>query len=489
MKLSIRRKMILAFAVFILGGSLIWYLNYYNHNLLNRKLQILEKKETLFNTVLEARRYEKNYFLYMDQTNLQDAIAYIEQAEKILIDIIETYGKYTLDKNLEANLNDLRRYARSLKELLDFYKGGESPRVNELFFRKFSQHQLEIRELGKTITGNMETMLIRERQYVNRLIEKSNLYHFMALGGILALSLLTILFFTFSVNRPLKAIEDAIHKIVVGDYQNIPHISTGDEFESLVTSLNNMISELNRRSEQLLQSRKLASLGTLTSGVAHELNNPLNNISTSVQILIEELDEGDLAYQKELLRETEKQIDRARDIVRALLEFSRERSFSLKRVRFKDLVADTLKLIKGELPASVQLNVEVSEDSEGVMDRRRIQQVLLNLIINGVQAMKEGGVLSIRTCGQNSNKEICFQVQDTGKGIPAEELPKIFDPFFTTKEIGEGTGLGLSITHSIIEQHGGRIEVESKPGEGTIFTVCLPTHPQKPKEKDAISLS
>ena len=106
-----------------------------------------------------------------------------------------------------------------------------------------------------------------------------------------------------------------------------------------------MINELNRRNEQLIQTKKLASLGTLTSGVAHELNNPLNNISTSIQILLEELEEADLEFKRELLIETEKQVERARDIVRALLEFSRERSFRLRRVRFKELVESTIKLI------------------------------------------------------------------------------------------------------------------------------------------------
>jgi len=140
----------------------------------------------------------------------------------------------------------------------------------------------------------------------------------------------------------------------------------------------------------------MASLGTLTSGVAHELNNPLNNISTSVQILLEELEDEDLAYKKELLTETEGQIQRARDIVRALLDFSRERSFKLKKVKFTDLVENTLKLIKGEIPTNVQLAVDVPSDIEGDMDPRRIEQVLINLILNGIQAMEQGGSLSIK---------------------------------------------------------------------------------------------
>jgi signal transduction histidine kinase len=261
------------------------------------------------------------------------------------------------------------------------------------------------------------------------------------------------------------------------------------EFESLVGSLNKMISMLNRRSEDLIQAKKLAALGTLTSGVAHELNNPLNNISTSMQILLEELEEPDLDYQRQLLTDAEKEVERARDIVRALLEFSRQRAFSIKTVLLRPLVDDTIRLIKGELPASVKLLVDVPDDIQAMVDFRRIQQVLLNLIFNAIQAMENGGTLSI-SAQRYGTDTFYVRVSDTGKGIPPEVLRKIFDPFFSTKTTRrrsdgntlaydafldhEGTGLGLAICHGIVKKHGGRIDVQSQPGEGTTFTVYLP---------------
>lgn len=474
MRISIRKKITITLSLFLLMGGAMWFLNYYKHYVLNQKLQILEKKDDLFNTILEARRYEKNYFLYMETNSLEDSLSYALQAEEKLVKIIENYGRYTLDKTLDNKLNNLRQYEKALAALLVLHQKKGSPITNPDLIETFSKRQETIRTLARNITEDMEKILNQERRYVNQLIGESKIYHLLALVGIFALSILTVLIFIFNVNRPLKSIENGIHKIIEGDYKNIPAISTGDEFESLVASLNNMISELNKRSDQLVQKEKMASLGTLTSGVAHELNNPLNNISTSIQILLEELEDADLEYKKGLLTETEGQIQRARDIVRALLEFSRERSFSLHQVYFKDLVDNTLKLIKGEVPTHVQLFVDVPDDIQGEMDPRRIEQVLINFILNGIQAMEEAGILSIRACRKDNEAGFCFEVSDTGKGIPPEDLGKIFDPFFTTKDVGKGSGLGLSVSHGIIEQHGGRIEVKSEVGKGTTFTVFLP---------------
>jgi signal transduction histidine kinase len=218
----------------------------------------------------------------------------------------------------------------------------------------------------------------------------------------------------------------------------------------------------------------MASLGTLTSGVAHELNNPINNISTTIQILLEELEEGDTEYQRMQLEEVERQVERARDIVRALLEFSRETDFSIQQVFLQDLIENTLKLIRGEVPADVEVETDLPPDIQIALDPRTIQQVLINLIINGIQAMPDGGRLQIRGFESPVDKGVCIQIQDMGIGISPDDLPKIFDPFFSTKEVGHGTGLGLSVSHGIVKKHGGRIDVQSVPGEGTTFTIFLP---------------
>ncbi len=474
MKLSFKRKVILHFPTFMIISLIALVFSYYSHYVLNQKLQIIEKKDTLFNIILEARRYEKNYFLDLSRDHIEKALSYATRAEDLLNDVTHRYGKYTLAKNLKDIIADLLGYERSLTALLNFHEKDGAMKVDMDGIEKFQADRAAVQQKGRKITTEFENMIIEERRFIQGLIEKSKIYHTISLAAIFLLSILTTLFLIIKVNRPLKSIEDAVFKIARGQFTNIPTLSTGDEFESLVNSLNLMINELNARNQQILQTEKLASLGTLTSGVAHELNNPLNNISTSVQILLEEMEDDFPEFKKELLIETEKQVERARDTVKALLEFSREKNFTPETVNFSELVEQTIKLTKAEIPASIQLKIDVPKTIQIRIDPQRIQQVLINLIVNAVHAMEKGGVLNIAGFMQNGGRQFCFQVSDTGIGIPEENIKKIFDPFFTTKDIGVGTGLGLSTSHGIIEQHGGKIEVISEPGKGTTFTVALP---------------
>ena len=467
MKISIRKKIFLAFAIFIGLSALIWARSYYSQYILNQKIQIIERKYDLFNAILEARRYEKNYFLSFDKENIVQALDYVRHAEEILRNILTVYSKYTLAKNLDQRITELVTYKESLVDLLKLQEEGHlvvSPVTIEL-----------IRKQGKILTSELEKIVKKESQFVKDLIGKSKTIHFLALVPVFILSVLIALFLVFNVNRPLKTIENAITKIASGDFENIPEIKTGDEFESLVVSLNNMIDELNKRSKQLVQAQKLASLGRLTSGVAHELNNPLNNISTSIQILIEEIEEDGLEYKKELLVGAEKEVERGKEIVRSLLEFARERTLTLKQVNFLDLVNSAIKHVKSEIPDNIRLKVEVPDNIQATVGLR-IRSVMINLITNAVHAMKDGGEITIKAKNEFDREGFSFQVIDTGEGIPQNIITKIFDPFFTTKDVGKGSGLGLSITYGIMEQHSGNISVSSEVGKGTTFTCFLPFH-------------
>ena len=473
MKISIRGKIFLAFLIFISLSALIWARSYYSQYILNQKIQIIERKYDLFNSILEARRYEKNYFLSFDKENIVQALDYARQAEEILRDILTKYGKYTLAKNLDQSITELVTYKESLVNLLKLQEEGHlvvPPDTIEL-----------IRTQGRILTSELEKIVKKESEFTRDLIGKSKTIHFLALIPVFILSVLIALFLVFNVNRPLKTIGNAITEISRGDFNNIPEIKTGDEFESLVTSLNNMLSELNKRSRQLIQAQKLASLGRLTSGVAHELNNPLNNISTSIQILIEEIEEDDLEYKKELLVGAEKEVERGKEIVRSLLEFARERTLTLKQVNFKDLVDSAIKHVKSEIPDNIHLKMEVPNNIQATVGLR-IKSVIINLITNAVHAMKDGGEITIKAKNEFDKDGFSFQVIDTGEGIPQNIITKVFDPFFTTKEVGKGSGLGLSITYGIMEQHSGNISVSSEVGKGTTFTCFLPFHQSEQQE-------
>jgi len=213
----------------------------------------------------------------------------------------------------------------------------------------------------------------------------------------------------------------------------------------------------------------------LTSGVAHQLNNPLNNISTSCQILMEEGTEADPVFTRKLLGNIDQEVARARDIVKGLLEFSRAKEFELKPTVLAEVVERSVRLVSSQVPAGVEILREVPPKLVLPMDAQRMQEVFINLFINALQAIKGcSGRITISARPDPERGQVVVTVADTGIGIGPEDLARIFDPFFTTKEVGKGTGLGLSIVFGIVEQHQGEITVESAPGQGASFILRLP---------------
>jgi hypothetical protein len=223
---------------------------------------------------------------------------------------------------------------------------------------------------------------------------------------------------------------------------------------------------------QLRQSDRLASVGLLAAGVAHEVNTPLAGISGYVQMLQRKIPKSDPRHP--ILEKIEKQTFRASRIVNNLLNFSRQQPSEMQALDVNDLVSETLAL--AELPLSKR-NVRVETDLAETLppvwgDPGKLQQVLMNLVLNARDSMPNGGDLRIHTARHNG--EVVVEVADTGAGIAAEEINKIYDPFFTTKGTSKGTGLGLSVSYGIIQEHRGTITVRSEPGNGTCFRVALP---------------
>lgn len=247
------------------------------------------------------------------------------------------------------------------------------------------------------------------------------------------------------------------------------------QLELTVDELRISHDELKKAQDELVHSEKLASLGQLSAGVAHELNNPLGGILLFSNLLLEKLQEqADNAVPEEL-DVIVKEATRCRNIVRGLLDFARQSKLQKTRIKIEELLAEIVAIERRTAQASVHF--EVAYDPElppTMLDPVQIRQALTNIIHNGVEAMAHGGTLTVKTRYLSPSQQAEIIISDTGVGIPEENLPKLFTPFYTTKGIGKGTGLGLAISYGIVKMHRGGISVQSNPGKGTLFTILLP---------------
>ena len=243
------------------------------------------------------------------------------------------------------------------------------------------------------------------------------------------------------------------------------------------------ITERKKMERQILQADRLASLGELSAGVAHEINNPLGLILGYTQLLLQDEPEDTQVFQD--LKIVEKYTKNCKKIVEDLLKFTRTSETRMQTIHVNALIEDIVEVVRHQFElAHVTIDVDLSSDipaCEG--DEEKLKQVFMNLLMNAQQAIEETGHIQVRTARDRDAGEIVITVTDTGSGMPPEIQDKIFDPFFTTKPTGKGTGLGLSVSYGIVQEHGGRINVESRPGEGTTFVIALPVKERADAER------
>jgi signal transduction histidine kinase len=306
-------------------------------------------------------------------------------------------------------------------------------------------------------------------------------YLVMSVITALVPNLLLLLLVLRSVSRPLQRITLAAVEVTKGAYgTEVDLRNSNDEIGLLATSFNEMsrkmaldIDELKRLNEQLIRAEKLAAMGTLAAGVAHEVNNPLASISSLVQML--QVQEGHSVDTREALNLISTQIDRIKQVTNDMTNFARSRPEARAAGDVNEIVRTSLRLAKFD--KSFQDLTVVSELAAGlpeiVADEDQLQQVFLNLLLNARDAMPEGGTLTVTS--RVAGDSVCVDIADTGTGIPDESKKEIFDPFFTTKAPGRGTGLGLAVCYAIITGHSGSIDVSNNSPTGTRFTVSLPT--------------
>lgn len=302
-----------------------------------------------------------------------------------------------------------------------------------------------------------------------------------------------------SVSRPVRALVDGTKKIATGNLGYTLKIDSKDEIGELADSFNRMTKdleeaqkelrewskvlekrveertfELKKTQEQLVQSEKLASLGKLAAGIAHEINNPLTGVLTYSSLLLK--DEKVDPQMKEDLEVIVNETTRCRRIVKGLLEFARQTEPSKSPADINKVLEETLSLIQHQaIFHNVKVEKKLREALPKVMvDVDQIKQVFVNIILNAAEAMSQGGTLTIESDLDSEKRFVLISFTDTGCGISEENLSKIFDPFFTTKRSGKGTGLGLSVSYGIIQRHNGFLEVKSQLGKGSTLTIKLP---------------
>jgi two-component system NtrC family sensor kinase len=323
----------------------------------------------------------------------------------------------------------------------------------------------------------------------------------VAIGAIIIITFVAILM-AKKISAPLKKLEEVSKRIENGDYRANFSIKAPREIMNLSVSLNQMAKELDRErteleswnerletkvmerteelkkiNEQLFRSEKLASLGKLAAGVAHEINNPLTGVLTNSSLMLEDLKEDD--PMREDVQVIVNETIRCREIVKRLLDFARQTKPQKKLTNINSLIENIILLVRNQTSfRNINIQKSLNEDIPIIMaDLDQIQQVFINLILNASEAMPKGGELYIASRFSKNMDYIEVEFKDSGCGISAKDSEKIFDPFYTTKE--HGTGLGLSISYGIIERHGGNITVDSAEGKGTTFIIHLPVNSEE----------
>jgi len=295
------------------------------------------------------------------------------------------------------------------------------------------------------------------------------------LAAALLLSAAIALHLGRSITRPIHALVAGTERVGGGDLRTRIRLDSRDEFAALAESFNRMTGELGARQEELLRAEKLASLGQLAAGVAHQLNNPLAVILGYVRLL-REPDARGRAELDEQLAIVEEETRECQGIVRSLLTLARPGTLMPETVDLRELVEEALRHFRRyHVPTGVEVHLQVPSQPLPVRtDRDRLRQAVLNLLMNGAEAMPGGGLLGVscRRVARNGRTATVLSVQDEGVGIPREALGRIFDPYFSTKR--GGTGLGLTLTHGIVKALGGWIRAESEVGRGSRFTIVLP---------------
>lgn len=457
---SLRRKITLgytAFAILLVGLSVRSLVELHQ---IEQQIKAGGRIAEFFDVALEIRRFEKNFFLYHQLQDVRENTTYLARARQLLDENRATFIELAPAVRVDGLRTRIDRYAAQMSAYI------QNPRDDAV--------GRTIRVLGLDIVNTAQTLASAERGNLQLRLDRHRRALLFTLAGLLVLLTAAAFLVSRSMVRPLKEMEDSMEAIAAGSTDKLVLAAGHREMASLVRASNHMLDELRlRQQQQLIQAERLASLGRVISGVAHEINNPLSNISSSAQILLEEGATADPLWQHDLLDQIDNETARAQRIVRSLLDYACKRDFQPASLHLKAVLEETLRFLRNDIPAQVKVILNIPDTLEVMGDKPRLQQVFLNLLKNTMDALGEAGEVAV-SASQREPGDIEILFRDSGPGIPPEVLPHIFEPFYSTKQASRGSGMGLFIAHEIIEEHGGSIRAESPHGDGARFYIRLP---------------
>lgn len=429
----------------------------------------------------EMRRDEKNLFLYDDLASLDQLIVQLDTAEAAL-----TGGRHAFAEI--ATPDELAR----VSDLLGEYRA-QLMRYPGLPLQAHPTQQKLIRASGHELSILAETLSRRERAVLAQTVQVAGRTLLAVFVTVLLLGVGSAFFLVRQVVRPLRELESQLDGLAEGHDQLLTLPSRDQEIQSFVHHFNTMLNRLRVQQNQLRHHEKAAALGVLVSGVAHELNNPLSNISTSVQLLMEDGDSVGPELRSEWMTHIDGEAERARRIVRRLLDSVRQPKLNWQAHSVAELIQASLALVNRQLPAGVEVCVGYAPERALWADRDRMHQVFINLLKNAADAGATHIVVgAVETSWADSMpgnvnhlvgevepvrkaaSVLYIQIDDNGPGIAPDNLAQIFNPFFTTHSAGDGTGLGLYLVEEIVSEHNGCIAVENRAEGGTRFSIWLP---------------
>ena len=519
--MSLKKKIVLSFllsAGIIALLSVFLYLNFIE---IRKETNFLELTDTIRSKSLQLRRHEKNYFLYAPSEATEETKA-IHQYLAELDGILGSAGIRSMNRtaSLHKFVQEYRSQLNTIETLVDAALSESrrlkqsSPayrRVSPLIEANFLNKPLEdvnylqgvlslppshnfivaLKELEGEITSLRKTgenILAEAKELDTTAREKVDSFNHSSRNAILIIFPLflvvgfgTFFFIINNVVKRLQLLTDVVEKAGEGRFTTMPLSRSRDEVATLIHKFNIMEEHLTQHEKELLQSKKLAAIGTLAAGVAHELNNPLNNIYTTAQRLQKKTGKECPDFLKRGLDDIFGETMRVKGIVGDLLEFARGRELHLRPVELRSLLAGVYRHLGEQMNTGAVRFLPDLHPGEIVLyaDQEQLEQVFINLFANAVHALPNGGDLIVRA--EEEDHHIRIQVSDTGTGMSSDTIEKVFEPFYTTKD--KGTGLGLAIVFNIIQKHQGEIEVASAEGKGTTFTITLPKEEKRKETK------